>query len=520
MANSQSVKTSLLNTGRAPPRIGPRLRARRVELGIGQAALARAVGISPSYLHLIEHNRRSVAGALLLRLSEQLRLAPDTLSGRTEARLAAELREAAPAIDPARIPDLITASPELAAALVALHREGSATREKLRMLSERLADDPFLADASHRLLTLVTSIRSFSEILQDYADIGPADRARFTGAIGEESTRLAEVARALIEFLGGRAPPAASRTPEEEVEDLLHDRRNHFPGIESAATAMRAELDATGRPLFAALVERLQLRHGISVRFVPDLAANGYDAAGRELLVSDALAVSSWRFQAARLLARLEVPDVIEAETAALATPEGRARGRAFLESAFAGAVLMPYEAFAEAARACRHDIELLEHRFAASFEQVCHRLASLGRPGTAVPFHFLRTDIAGNISKRFSATSLHLPRHGGACPRWASHTAFLTPGRIVTQLARLPDGATYLFVARAFSRPGQGFRSPRTHHSVMIGCEAAHARQVVYADALDLGQADTPEPVGVTCRLCPLAECGQRAAPSLQTAP
>ncbi len=534
MATSKSVKSRVRPP--ATPPVGARLRDRRLELGVAQSALARDVGISPSYLNLIEHNRRSIAGALLLRLAQQLNLPPDSISGRMEARLAAELGEmvADPAfsapvtmtsLNPARIPELVAASPELAQALVALHRDSLRTRGQVRMLSERLTDDPFLADASHRLLTLVTSIRSFAEILQDYADIAPADRAHFTDAIGAESARLAELARALIEFLAGRGRPAANRTPVEEVEDLLHDHRNHFPAIESAAQHLRGELDASGQPLFAALAERLQRRHGIAVRMVPAAELAGRDhhhaAGARELLVSDALAVSSWRFQAARMLGVLEGADDIDNAVAAMESESGRERGRDFLASSFAAGVLMPYDHFAAAARASRHDIERLQHRFAASFEQVCHRLASLNRPGEdrgAVPFHFLRTDIAGNISKRFSATSLQLPRHSGACPRWISHTAFLTPGRIVTQHAAMPDGATYLFVARAFGRPAGGFHEPQTHHCVMIGCDAVHASKMVYADGRNLAAQDVAEPVGLTCRLCPRGACRQRAAPPLQT--
>src|SRR3546814_5056462 len=46
-----------------------------------------------------------------------------------------------------------------------------------------------------------------------------------------------------------------------------------------------------------------------------------------------------------------------------------------------AGALLMPYGRFAEAAIAERHDVERLAQRFGVSFEQVCHRLSTLQRP-------------------------------------------------------------------------------------------------------------------------------------------
>ena len=187
------------------------------------------------------------------------------------------------------------------------------------------------------------------------------------------------------------------------------------------------------------------------------------------------------------------------------------------LENYFAGALLMPYRAFLEAARDLRHDIELLQRRFGVSFEQVCHRLTTLQRPGAeGVPFHFLRVDPAGNILKRFSRSGLPIPRYGGACPLWNVHTAFMNPGRIDTQLARLPDGSTYLFVARAITKPGIGHRAPKSHYSVAIGCEVSFARHMVYADGVGLERRDAAVPVGIHCRQCPRDDCLQRAFPSL----
>ena len=100
-----------------------------------------------------------------------------------------------------------------------------------------------------------------------------------------------------------------------------------------------------------------------------------------------------------------------------------------------AAAILMPYDDFLECAKKYRYDIELLMHHYAASFEQVTHRLTNLQKPGNeGVPFHFLKTDIAGNVSKRFSLSGIHIPRHGGACPRWNVYIAFLNPGKIHPQ--------------------------------------------------------------------------------------
>src|SRR5262249_40248310 len=154
---------------------------------------------------------------------------------------------------------------------------------------------------------------------------------------------------------------------------------------------------------------------------------------------------------------------------------------------------------------------------FDASFEQVCHRLATLRRPSAeGIPVHFMRTDIAGNISKRFSASGLRLPRYGGACPRWIVHHAFATPGRIVSQVARLPDGDGYLLIARAeVAAPGRG-----ASDAAMVGAALADARRFVYADGIDTDAAAIAVPVGITCRQCPRDDCSERAFERIEIPP
>jgi predicted transcriptional regulator len=188
------------------------------------------------------------------------------------------------------------------------------------------------------------------------------------------------------------------------------------------------------------------------------------------------------------------------------------------LANYFASAVLMPYQPFLEAARQERYDIELLGHRFRSSFEQTCHRLTTLRRPGAeGIPFHFVRADIAGNISKRFSASGLRFARFSGACPRWNVFAAFLTPGMIRPQLAQMPDGTSYFWIARTVTKESGGYHSPRTLLAIGIGCEVTHARKLVYADGVDLESREAAVPVGLSCRLCERMDCEQRAFPPLQ---
>ncbi len=507
---------------RAP--IGQRIRKRRQELALTQSALAARVGISSSYLNLIEHNKRAIGGAILHRIAETLELDSRALAGTEEARLIAELAEvfADSALagvdlghDGAR--EIVATSPVAARAILALYRAYGEARLRSDMIGARLGEDSFLAEASNQILSLITTIRSYSEILEDYGDLPEAQRRRFVSTLVAESERLAKNAGDMFDFMSGRGRGRPRPSPREEIEDFISDRANYFPLIEAAAETTGAGFG--GPPTLEALAAHLLRRHAIGIERAPGgtLPPSGedFDSSRRVLRFADALSHRSVRFRLARRLADREQETLLDrlAEAAALSTNEASLRLKRALANYFAGALIMPYAGFRRAAAESRHDIARLAAGFDASFEQVCHRLATLQRPSAeGVPMHFLRTDIAGNISKRFSASGIRLPRYGGACPRWIVHHAFAAPGRIVSQVARLPDGQAYLFVAGA-TMPAAGLGPC---HSVMIGAALIHARRFVYADGLDLGAPALAVPVGVTCRQCPREDCAERAAEAL----
>jgi predicted transcriptional regulator len=201
-----------------------------------------------------------------------------------------------------------------------------------------------------------------------------------------------------------------------------------------------------------------------------------------------------------------------------LTTDESRGLARVTLANYFAGAVLMPYATFLEAAKQERYDIDVLGRRFRVGFEQVCHRLTTLRRPGAeGVPFHMIRIDVAGNISKRFSASGIRFARFSGACPRWNVFSAFLTPGMIRIQVSRMPDGNQYFCIARTIQKDSGGYHAQHPVQAIGLGCQVEHARELVYSDGIDVANPDTCIPVGVTCRLCERTDCEQRALPSLK---
>ena len=245
-----------------------------------------------------------------------------------------------------------------------------------------------------------------------------------------------------------------------------------------------------------------------------------FDPERRVLSLSEVLPPWGRQFQVAHQIGLLDAQGVINAiltrSENLLTTAESVKLCRVALANYFAAALLMPYDEFLHAAEEMRYDIELLQHHYTASWEQVCHRLTTLRRPGKAgVPFHFVRVDIAGNISKRFSGTGIRFARFSGSCPRWDVHAAFLTPGRIRTQLSKMPDGTAYFCVARTI-RKSFGYASGDALMAVGIGCPVQEAKKLVYADGTDLENLDAAVPIGTSCRLCERLDCDQRAFPPL----
>jgi predicted transcriptional regulator/transcriptional regulator with XRE-family HTH domain len=454
--------------------IGGKIRAARRSHHVSQVDLARRLGISPSYLNLIEHNRRAAPAELLLKLAASLPLDLTSWAVEHDERRAAELIEALgdPLLDHHDVPagelrEIARSHPQAAEAIVRLHSAYRGARESLQYLATRMAEE---------------------------------------GA--QES-----------------APP--SRLPADEVSDLLQRHLNYFPDLEADAERLVNEAGITGADgIFPGLTAYLQRAHGVTVRVERTSRMHGalrrFDVASRVLCLSEALGQESRNFQLAHQAGLLGARATIARLTddPMLTSDESRSVCRVVLANYVAMAIVMPYEAFLAAARAERYDIDVLGHRFHTSFEQTCHRLTTLRRPGaTGVPFHMIRVDVAGNISKRFSASGMRFARLGGACPRWNVFRAFLTPGTIRTNVVQMPDGRAYFDIARTVSREGGGFHAPRTQYAIAIGCAIEHAHDLVYAVGRDLASRDALVPIGPSCRMCDRLDCEQRAFPPLQHA-
>jgi hypothetical protein len=273
---------------------------------------------------------------------------------------------------------------------------------------------------------------------------------------------------------------------------------------------------AAGAPAEQALERYLQETRGVRVERVSggDLMRR-FDPGPRVLTLNAAQPAETRTFQMACQIVAADLGDLIEEELsqAGLRSPSGAEICRISLTNYAAGALLLPYEAFRLAAQSLRHDLDQLALSFQTSFEQVCHRLSTLQRPGArGIPFYFVRVDMAGNITKRHSATRFQFARFGGTCPLWNVHEAFAQDGRTLVQVAEMPDGTRYLSLARSVLKRSGSYAAPDRRYALGLGCEVQYADALVYSAGVDL--AGPAARIGVSCRICERDDCTQRAFP------
>ena len=441
--------------------IGPRLRQLRREKKQTQAEMARQLGISTAYVNLLENNQRSLSVQMLMALSDAYNVDwRDLIKDEASSRLADlrnVIRDPLFANDPPDLQELRAAvdhAPKLVDQFLQLYESHRTALEKMMHLgSERMPDD------------LLTS------------------------------------------------------TPETIIHDFFRDNSNHFDALEQEAERIRASENFEADDVYAFLKVRMRDLHAISVHTKSademKFALRAYDEESRVIELSEALDHQNRTFQLAHVLCLVELPEILGdiTKNSGIAAQSGIARCHVELANYFAAAFLMPYEAFLTAAEHTKYDIDRLAAAFGVSFEQACHRLTTLQREGRrGVPFFFLRVDKAGNVTKRFNATSFQLAEYGGACPVWNIHTSFRTPGVIVPQFVELPDGARFFTLSRTTERPVFSRETQDRRLALALGCELQHAHHIGYAAQYNLEDDGLFSPIGINCHLCPRQACPQRA--------
>lgn len=438
-----------------PIYLGPRLKRLRRELGLTQQAMAEDLGISPSYVALLERNQRPMTADLLLRLARGYKL--------DVADLAADDGEGY------------------------ARRIGDALR------------DPIFADIDLpplEVADLATNFPGVSEAL-----------LRLHGAYLREQQALA------AQSVGGESEVA---DPVAEARAFVAAQRNYFHALDIRAEALAGEIAEAGGA--AEWLRKRGVRVRFLAPEVLVGSIRRYDRHNEQLLIDETLGAESRAFQLAIHIVytamRGEIAEILRG--AAFASQTAGNLVRRALAGYAAAALLMPYERFARAVETMRYDVEALARQFGASFEQAAHRLTTLHRPGMErVPFFFLRVDEAGNVSKRLDGAGFPFAAHGGSCPLWTVHQVFRAPGEIVTQWLELPDGQRFFSIARTVVAGGGHFGRSRVLRAIALACADEHAPRLVYAQDADADAARVT-PIGITCRLCNRAACRARAVPPI----
>ncbi|MCB1446539.1 MAG: DUF2083 domain-containing protein [Rhizobiaceae bacterium] len=442
---------------------GPRVRRLRNRLGTTQTAMAEGLGISPSYLNLIERNQRPLTVQLLLKMASVYKIDIEELQGEAGSTVG-DLRQ-------------VFSDPLLSGEIPA---------------GEELAEMVELApNAAQGMVKLYRAYR-------------------------EQAARLSDLAGLLAQ--SGHDPSlSGARLPMDEVRDRFESRANHHAAIDEAAEAFHGRVGA-GEDLAGALREWLKSEHGIVVRTLPVHAMPNlrrrYDRHSMRLFLSERLYPHDQLREMAQEACQIALREEISAAVDALALSSGEARRIARFELAryAALAMMMPYGDFLAAARRTRYDLSILCARFKVSFEQAATRLTSLVRPGAAgPPFFLLEIDIAGNSIRRAGAEGFPVAAFGGRCPKLNVHAAFAAPGQVLVDHVEMAGGARFVTLSRTLEGPISGFGERVRRTALLLGCDAAQAAESVYGEAV---AAAAPVGVGAACRLCERPGCLARAEP------
>jgi hypothetical protein len=453
--------------------IGQRLRQLRLERALRQADVARHLAISPAYLNLIEKGKRTIQFPLLWK---------------------------------------------------ALQYYEQDLEQFMGSLGEKRPDDALakmLDDPLAKTLDLDE---------QDIAALKAEPKAATTIAalFNLYKNTRAQLDTALVRLSEGDVP-RLDYAPSDEVRDFLEGHKNFFPELEAEAVEIRKNFRLGRRVLSDQLAAAIEQHFGFNVEFAPRSESTSVvrriDLERKVITFYPGLSEQALKFQLGSVagLLTLDKNKLHErlVEDAKTRHQETARLIKIHLANYFGGALLLPYDDYFAEVQRTHYDVDQLAQIFEASYEACAHRLCNLADPKKpGIPLHFLRVDVAGNISKRYSATGLKFPQNIGSCPKWAVHAAFLTPSVITRQYSSMPDGTMYFCFAKVSAQPQQGSLVRGTVYSIGVGARAEDARHLVYAQDLpttDLKRAAVP--VGVSCRFCERTDCNQRAAPSYKFA-
>jgi len=449
-------------------KIGPKIKSFRRQLGLQANRLAEQLGISASYLNLIESGKRKIDGDLLLKVCEELKIDLSDLTNKSDLNLVNDISEL---LDDQLFEDLDILGPEV--------KDLVNTNPKIAKALIKLGDN--FKQKDHEIINKVENL----------------------------SGKIIDSRKTAF--------------PGEVISDFLQEKKNYFPKLEEFANNVFEKVQKNNRTRYVALCEFLKTEYSITVKdVIPDEGkpfSKIFYKNKKELLLSDYNSLETKKLHAAAQIAQegamKEINDYLSEFK--FPTEESKRLTQIALLNYCGAAILMPYKLFHSECKKLKYDLELLQNTFATSFEQVAHRVTSLQDPKLpGIPFHFLRVDVAGNISKRFSLSGIEIPRYGGACPRWNVYSAFSRPGVIQAAVSKMTNGEKYVCIARTVEKGVGRYGQKKSMLSIGLGCEAKYAKDFVYTENLSLSDKKTEIPIGVSCRTCDRLDCSQRAFPPL----
>jgi predicted transcriptional regulator/DNA-binding Xre family transcriptional regulator len=449
-------------------KIGPKIKAFRRQLGLQANKLAEDLSISPSYLNLIEAGKRKIDGDLLLKICERLNIDLSHLNAKSDINLENTISEI---LDDKLFEDLDILGPEV--------KDLVSTNPKIGKAIVRLGD--ILKKKDHELINKIEKI---------------------SGKIVDNRK---------------------NSFPGEVISDFLQEQKNYFPKLEEFANKVFQKIQIDNRTRYLSLCEYLKKEYSITVKdVIPEENkpfSKIYNKQNKELLLSDYSSLETKKLHAAAQIAQLGAMKEVDYYLSKFSFPtlESKNLTKVALLNYCGAAILMPYKPFHTECKKLKYDLELLQNTFATSFEQVAHRVTCLQDPKLpGIPFHMLRVDMAGNISKRFSLSGIEIPRYGGACPRWNVYSAFTRPGVMQVAVSKMTNGEKYVCIARTVEKGIGRYGQAKSILSIGLGCDAKYAKDFVYTQNLNIQDKQNEIPIGVSCRTCDRLDCSQRAFPPL----
>ncbi|MEM0977864.1 MAG: short-chain fatty acyl-CoA regulator family protein [Pseudomonadota bacterium] len=439
---------------------GPRIRRMRNGLGMTQSAMAKQIGVSPSYLNLIERNQRPLTVQLLLKLSSEFDLDLNELK--------------------------------------------SGQRETVPALKEVFADPLLVGELPG------------TEELYEVADAAPNaanGMLKLYRAYRESQDRLTDLKDVMAQG-GTVANLQQAKLPYDEVKDAIERRSAYFPFIDEVAEGLADEV-GHGPHMGMRLRDWFRLQKGITVQVVPvDVLPDHlrrFDKHLMRLMLSDRLSPEAQTMHLAIEAAALHFGEAITEDIKRLhiSSDEAKRLARLELAKSAARALVMPYTPFLRAAKRFKYDLDVLSARFGVTRAQVALRLTSLQkRDAEGIKMFVQETDYFGHRLRCLGADGFPFSEFGGRCPKLVSPELFSGARHIQAKRVETPQGQEFLTLAFGVPGPRASFGRPPLDRVMVLGMLADDAADTHYDESLPHVE------IGPDCRLCERKSCLYRAAP------